>query len=112
MAAAAAINAAQAVTKIAARSTQRAKGSNTFVSTVRSNRRGVVKLLIEVGADAKVGNKRGVTPLMAAAFNGNGSMGAILLKAGADPASLDATGKTATIYAAARGFFKIVAPEH
>ena len=47
-------------------------------------------------------------PLSIAAFDGNLPFIAQLLKAGANPAKQDNTGKSALIYAAAKGFHKIV----
>ena len=55
-----------------------------------------------------VQNRSGATPLAAAAFNGNRRMTQMLIKAGADPAQSDSTGKPPIIYAAAKGHANIV----
>ena len=54
-------------------------------------------------------NKRGVTPLTAASFNGNDRLVAMLLDAGVEPGVIDTTGKSAMVYAAGRGYAGIVA---
>ena len=46
---------------------------------------------------------------MAAAFNGNTALLDLLIAKGADPNAVDATGKTAIVYAASRGFTHAVA---
>jgi ankyrin repeat protein len=72
------------------------------------NERKTVKLLLDRGADVLVQNRSGVTPLAAAAFNGNRRLVKMLIAAGADPAQPDGTGKPPIIYAAAKGHAKIV----
>jgi uncharacterized protein len=49
-----------------------------------------------------------ISPLIAAAFNGNADLVGRLEQRGADIAAQDATGKTAIVYAAARGSVPIV----
>jgi ankyrin repeat protein len=59
------------------------------------------QLLIRAGADVKLADRYGVTPLYLAAVNGNAAMIKLLIDAGADPNSVDPTGET-TLMAAAR----------
>ena len=61
------------------------------------------KLLIGAGADVKLADRYGVTPLYLACSNGNAAMIRILLDAGADPNSADPTGETALMTAATVG---------
>src|SRR6266567_611126 len=58
------------------------------------------RLLIGAGADAKLADRYGVTPLYLACSNGNAAMVRVLLDAGADPNSADPTGETALMTAA------------
>ena len=55
-----------------------------------------------------VPGRGGVTPLSAAAYNGNRPLVELLLKHKADPAARDVSGKAPILYAAARGFAPIV----
>ena len=61
------------------------------------------RLLIGAGADAKLADRYGVTPLYLACSNGNAAMVRLLLDAGADPNSADPTGETALMTAAHAG---------
>jgi ankyrin repeat protein len=63
---------------------------------------------LQYGADPNAVNKRKVTPLIAAAYNGNFLIVKLLLDAGASIGGVDATGKGALVYAAAKGFSRIV----
>jgi len=67
-----------------------------------------VALLLGKGADPNMPGRKGVTPLIAAAFKGNDRIFEQLLAAGAAPDARDETGKSAMVYAAARGFDDIV----
>src|SRR6202030_762112 len=60
------------------------------------------------GADPNVPGRKGVTPLIAAAFKGNDRIVEILLAHGANVKTIDETGKSAMVYAAGRGFDDIV----
>ena len=60
-------------------------------------------LLLGAGADAKLANRYGVTPLFLACSNGNAAMIRLLLDAGADPNGSDPTGETALMMAARVG---------
>jgi len=51
------------------------------------------KLLLAAGADAKLANRLGVTPLAIASTNGNEEMIRLLVKAGADTNALDSVGE-------------------
>lgn len=63
-----------------------------------------VKLLIELGSDAKAVNKAGMSLLHdAAAIGGNSDFADFLIKKGVDPILLDNEGKTAMEYAASLG---------
>lgn len=60
--------------------------------------------LIARHADIEARAPGGITPLMAAAGNGDAIISAALLKAGADPLARDASGKTAIDYARSAGY--------
>jgi len=60
------------------------------------------------GANPNIPGRKGVTPLIAAAFKGNDRIFETLLGHGADVNAIDETGKSAMVYAAARGFDDIV----
>jgi uncharacterized protein len=61
------------------------------------------RLLIQAGANAKLADRYGVTPLYLACSNGNAAMIQLLLDAGADPNSADPTGETSLMTAAKVG---------
>src|SRR5262245_54714930 len=60
-------------------------------------------LLIRAGADVKLADRYGVTPLYLACANGNAVMTKLLIDAGADPNSVDPTGETALMMSARIG---------
>jgi uncharacterized protein len=60
------------------------------------------KLLIKAGADVKLADRYGVTPIFLASTNGNASMIKLLLDSGADPNTVDPAGET-TLMTAAKG---------
>lgn len=62
-----------------------------------------VERLLRAGADVKVANRYGVTPLSLACTNGNGAIVELLLKAGADPNTTLPGGETALMTAARTG---------
>jgi len=57
------------------------------------------QMLIRAGADARLADRYGVTPLSLACSNGNAAMIRLLLDAGADPNSTDPAGETALMTA-------------
>ena len=61
------------------------------------------RLLLGGGADAKLANRYGLTPLSIAAGNGSAAMIAVLLGAGADPNAADPAGETPLMAAARVG---------
>ena len=67
-----------------------------------------VAILIAAGAEINVRNNKGLTPLAAAAFNGDEDSFALLLNEGAKPDVMDNSQKSAIVYAAAKGFIGIV----
>src|SRR5215471_15948326 len=66
------------------------------------------RLLIQAGADAKMADRYGVTPISLAASNGNAAMIKLLLDAGADANSVDPTGETTLMTAAKIGDLEAV----
>jgi ankyrin repeat protein len=65
---------------------------------------------MEAGAEFHLRNNKGLTPLAAAAFNGDEDSFQLLLDKGANPEVWDNSQKTAIVYAAAKGFVSIVEP--
>ncbi len=64
-----------------------AYGRTLVAAAVDANDAGIVRMLVEAGADVKKGNDYGMTPLHEAARQGQLEVTEILLKAGADPNS-------------------------
>jgi ankyrin repeat protein len=64
-----------------------AYGQTIVAAAVASSDAGIVRALVEAGADAKKGNDYGMTPLHEAARQGQLEATGLLLKAGADPNS-------------------------
>lgn len=62
-----------------------------------------VRLLLDAGADATIGDSKGRTPLMLAASAGDAAMVACLLAHGADVALTDPDGYSATHWLCVRG---------
>ncbi len=62
-------------------------GKTIVAEAVDANDAGIVRMLVEAGADVKKGNDYGMTPLHEAARQGQLEVTGILLKAGADPNS-------------------------
>jgi ankyrin repeat protein len=86
-----------------------ADGSTPLIEAVSAGRDDVAKWLVEAGANVGVVNKRGETALSAAAFNADAGMASLLLAHKAQPDTVDVTGKSVMVYAAARGAAPIVA---
>jgi ankyrin repeat protein len=80
-----------------------------LLRAVTANKRKAVEVLLAAGASDDFVGGKGVTPLGAAAYNGNRKIVEVLLKHGARPEVSDGTGKGAIIYAAAKGYSDIVA---
>jgi ankyrin repeat protein len=70
---------------------------------VRSDDVETVRLLVRAGADVKLNNRYGITPLFLAALNGNATLVDVLLKAGADPNDTKPEGETVLMTAARAG---------
>jgi ankyrin repeat protein len=70
---------------------------------VRVNDLEMAQLLVRAGADVRMADRYGVTPLFVACANGNDAMIRMLLDSGADPNSVDPTGETALMIAARTG---------
>lgn len=68
----------------------------------------MVHRLLAKGADPSLARSNGLTPLTAAAYNGNDAIVADLLAHHANPNTPDNTEKTAILYAAAKGFTPVV----
>jgi ankyrin repeat protein len=86
-------------------------GSTALYVAAENERQATVALLLAKGANPNLPGRSGLTPLTAAAFKGNDRIVEQLLSqaaAPADPNVVDATGKAAITYAAARGFAGIV----
>lgn len=69
---------------------------------------GMVKALLEKGADVNARNGEGDTPLILAARNGHAETVSALLESEADPDMTDAAGDTAIIIASTRGHIDTV----
>ena len=65
--------------------------------------------LVEAGASVETADREGVTPLMAAAFEGDTRRAGLLIERGANIEARDAHGKGALIYAAGRAYPEMVA---
>src|SRR5580693_538518 len=61
------------------------------------------KLLIKAGANVRLADRYGVTPIFLACANGNAAMIQLLLDSGADPNTVDPAGETALMTAAKVG---------
>jgi len=75
----------------------------TLADAVLANDEKAVLALLGKGADPKVANRYGITPLWLAATNGSASVTKLLLKAGADPKATLPHGETALMAAARTG---------
>jgi ankyrin len=70
---------------------------------VRTGDTGAASLLIKAGADVKLANRLGITPLALASTNGDAAMMRLLLDAGADADEVDIAGETMLMAAARAG---------
>ena len=77
-------------------------------SAVEQDRKAAAQALVSAGAGVNLPGRGGVTPLAAAAFNGDLSLVDLLLSHGADPTLADLGGKVPIVYAAGRGFTPVV----
>ena len=84
------------------------KGTPALHWAVRVDDVDMAKLLIGAGADAKLANRYGLTPLAIAAGSGNAAMVRLLLDAGADVNAVDPAGETMLMIAARVGVFEAV----
>jgi ankyrin repeat protein len=78
-------------------------GTSALHWVVRVDDLETAKLLIRAGADVKLADGYGVTPLYLACANGNAAMIRLLIDAGADPNSSDPAGETALMTAIRAG---------
>jgi ankyrin repeat protein len=89
-------------------------GSTALCVAAENERQATVALLLAKGANPNLSGRSGLTPLASAAFKGNDRIVEQVLSQIAEPANpadpnvVDATGKAAMTYAAARGFSGIV----
>jgi ankyrin repeat protein len=80
-----------------------ADGTTALHWAVRRNDLATAEALIKAGADVKVTNRYGITPIGLAATNGNAAMIRALLDAGVDPDTAAPGGETALMTAARTG---------
>jgi ankyrin repeat protein len=85
-----------------------AQGTPALHAAVRLDDLDLAGLLLSAGADAKLANRYGVTPLTLAAGNGNPAMMKILLDAGAEPNAVDPAGETMLMIASRVGVLEAV----
>jgi ankyrin repeat protein len=85
-----------------------ADGTPALHWVVRVDDLEMARLLIQAGANAKMTDRYGVTPISLAASNGNAAMIKLLLDAGADANSVDPTGETTLMTAAKVGDLEAV----
>jgi uncharacterized protein len=78
-------------------------GTGALHWAAQNNDVAMVELLLHAGADAKLANRYGITPLYLACVNGNAEVVQRLLAAGADPNTFLPGGETALMTAARTG---------
>jgi len=78
-------------------------GTTALHWVVRADDVNTADLLVQAGADPKIANRHGVTPLELACINGSAAMIARLLDAGVDPNSVNPSGQTALMIASRTG---------
>lgn len=88
-------------------------GASTDATTplhdaVEKNDIGVVRTLLQGGADAKAANRYGVTPLSLACTGGDAELVELLLSAGADPNTILPGGETVLMTASRSGNVQVV----
>ncbi|HEX3446478.1 MAG TPA: ankyrin repeat domain-containing protein [Chthoniobacterales bacterium] len=81
--------------------------SRALLFATLSERKDVIKILLDYGAEVDSRSGDGRTPLILAASKGNKDLVSMLLQAGADPSLTDQSGATAESTAAAKGFREI-----
>lgn len=85
-----------------------AEGMSALMRATHENQVTVVKLLLDAGADVEARNSEGMSALMWAAYEGHcqtdDSVGALLLKYGADIGAVDQYGEDALALSQQRGF--------
>src|SRR5262249_36587107 len=79
-------------------------GATALYAAAEAQRPATVAALLSHDADPNLTGRSGVSPLAAAAFQGNDRIGQLLLSRGAHPDHLDATGKGPIGSGAGRGF--------
>ena len=84
-----------------------ALGATALIKAAMLKRKAVVAMLLEAGADPKVGNAQGLTPLHWAAFKGFPDIAGVLLDKGADPNAKGGPGVTPLMQAAMNGHAEI-----
>jgi ankyrin repeat protein len=83
-------------------------GESALLIVLKRHRPDLALRLIDAGANVNQPAINGVTPLMAAAFEGNTDVARVMLDKGADTAALDRLQKNAMTYAAGEGRTDVV----
>jgi ankyrin repeat protein len=83
-------------------------GSTPLMRAIHAGRPGVVRALLQAGAQVDAVDAQGETALAEAAYAADAETGALLLAKGAKAGTLDRSGKAPICYAAARGEARLV----